>query len=177
MFNTIVPLLNAILYQPAILQRTELRPLHGQIYFKPLIYFNLYYWVLFLFVYTLSHLKQYFCTHGPSQLPELTSQFETADIRLRYQTREFTFICKLAKSCTMNTFFISSNDMRMSLQYFCRKILRSLHLSLITPITCHEKKMQNATDYIMEEYQIKVVCWLHNSIRCMILFSNGILLF
>ena len=105
MFNTIVPLLNAILYQPAILQRTELRLLHGHTYFKPLIYFNLYYWVLFLFVYTLSYLKLYFCTHGPSQLPELTSQFETADIRLRYQTREFTFICKLAKTCTMNTFF------------------------------------------------------------------------
>ena len=156
MFNTIVPLLNAILYQPAILQRTELRPLHGQIYFKPLIYFNLYYWVLFLFVYTLSHLKLYFCTHGPSQLPELTSQFETADIRLRYQTREFTFICKLAKTCSMNIFFISSNDMRMSLQYFCRKILRLLHLSLITPKTCHDKNT-NCCGLYLEEYQIELV--------------------
>ena len=57
------------------------------------------------YLYTLFISQTVFCTPGPSQLPEWTSQFETVDIRLRYQTREFTFICKLARTCTMNTFF------------------------------------------------------------------------
>ena len=52
-------------------------------------------------------------------------------------------------------FCISSNDMRMSLQYFCRKILRLLHLSLITPITCHEKKYK----------MLRIISWKNIKLR------------